>query len=87
MNKRKVIGLCIMLLGIIVAVWLIGSQYMHCVDMWLNEGKHTDFLTAANYFFEVSTGTILISGLTVLLSSILGIGICCTKTLFDCFRQ
>ena len=87
MNKRKVIGLCIVLLGIIFAVCLIVSQYVHCIDMWVNEGKHSDFLTAADYFFEVSTGTILISGLTVLLSSILGIGICCTKTLFDCFRQ
>jgi len=82
MNKRKAIGLCIILLGIVLAIGLIISQYVHCVDMWANEGKNAEFLTALDYFLEVSTGTILISGLIAIASSLLGICICFKKDTF-----
>lgn len=73
MNKRRVFGICILLLGVVLAIGLLVSQYLHCVDMWVKEGKNAELLTATDYFVEVSGGAILISGLLMALFALLGV--------------
>lgn len=59
-------GILLIVLGIALCAGLITFQYLHCVDMWQSD-KTMLFDSAMDYFFEVSTGTILVS---VLLGSI-----------------
>ena len=59
-------GILLIVLGIAICVCLIVCQYWHCVDMWYSD-KTMLFDSVMDYFFEVSTGAILVS---VLLGSI-----------------
>ena len=61
MKGRKIVGIICIILGIVFCVGLIASQYIHCVDMWNSTYKNQEYASALEYFFDVSTGAILIS--------------------------
>lgn len=79
MSKRKLTGISIVVLGIVLAAALLAFQYAHCVHMWTNECKADEFRTAVDYFFEVSTGAVMISALIALFAAYFGIYLCCSQ--------
>ena len=61
MNPRKKAGIISVILGVVLCAGLITYQYAHCIDMWKNTHKQQEFVSALEYFLEVSGGAIFIS--------------------------
>jgi len=61
--RKKSIGILLIVLGILICLGLITYQYLHCVNMWHSD-KSMVFSSAAHYFFEVSSGAIMVSVLS-----------------------
>ena len=78
MNLKRILGICILILGMILALYLLICQICFCADMWRNDCKAQAFDTFLSYFFSVSKGIILISVGIALLSA-LGAAFLCWK--------
>ena len=73
MKVKKAIAICLILIGIALALTLIIAQHVHCVDMWTYEGKSLTHETPMDYFFAVSKGAILIALLGGSIPAVIGI--------------
>lgn len=69
MKWRHILGICVLVLGLIFALWILIGQVRHCQYMWENEFKALNFDSFSSYFFSVSKGTILISA-TIAMTSV-----------------
>ena len=65
-NWRQILGICVLICGMGISLYLLISQIGFCADMWNNDYKAQAFDTFLSYFFSVSKGTTLISvGITL----------------------
>ena len=78
MISSKGSGILLIVLGIVLCACLITFQYLHCVDMWRSD-KTMLFDSATDYFFEVSTGAIIVSVLLGCVPVITGISLLLKK--------
>lgn len=66
-NWRQILGICVLICGMGISLYLLISQIGFCADMWKNDYKAQAFDTFLSYFFSVSKGAILISvGIAIL---------------------
>lgn len=84
MKAKRITGIVLIILGILLVLCVMGIQVTACMDGWHNEFKARTFDSFGEYFFSVSKGAIVISVLLMVVPAAFGVGLLYGGNREDC---